>query len=154
MSRTGVTIRGEAKLKAAAAALGGLPDGLMEEVVNSVGGLVEHHIQGPAQDKAPMLTGALMESLHTEVRRKGSGAVASVVSAGLANSYAEVQHEREDIFHPVRANRRSSVEPQDHFLHNETGGDGTSAWEENKEALAEDIEKLLAVAAEEALSGA
>jgi hypothetical protein len=152
--KTGVTVRGGARLRAAEKALGGLPDSLMDTLANIVGGLVEHHVQGPAQDKAPQDTGALMESLNTEIERRGKGIVASVVSAGTANSYAEVEHEREDLVHPVSENRRSRVAPQDHFLHNETNSGHDSAYEENKEALAEDIEYALASAAERALAGA
>ena len=76
--------------------------------------------------------------MNTTAERIGQGIRVSVVSSGLANAYAEVQHERRDYIH---------AHGQDHFLHS----DPSSAWEENEAEVRAALGDLLVQAFEQAV---
>jgi len=139
MARVGIHVNGEQKLRAVQAVLGRLPDALMDELARSLEMSVANIIEPPAKEKAPFDTGELSRSIQTTSARQGSGLRVTIKTQGLANAYAEPQHERKDYMHDDGK--------MDHFLY----GEPYSAYEENLEELRAEVDGLLGAAAEEAL---
>jgi len=85
------------------------------------------HVQKRAVKRAPIEQGHLRRSGTSETRLQGGSLVATVQFGGLAEAYAEVQHEREDFEHPKGG--------QAHYLY----GAATSAWNAAEQRMAETV---------------
>ena len=82
------------------------------------------HVLRRAKKRTPVLEGHLRRSGTAEQRTGGrQGLVSTVWFGGLAEQYAEVQHEREDFNHPKGGS--------DHFLY----GAKYSAWNDSEERM-------------------
>lgn len=98
--------------------------------------MIGMRIQARSQDRSPRDSGTMMRSHRTTGRRHGADWLVEITVGGLAEKYAEVQHENPELTHTSAAWRAKygMAKPkrkmtghkggQAHFLH----GSGTSAW--------------------------
>lgn len=137
----GVTVRSE-NVNAALAAAREIAEGpaLLREVKPKVDRMVLA-LQGEAQRLAPLDEGTLGRSGESEVKFAGTTIQGEVTFGGLATAYAEVQHEREDFYHPKAG--------QAHYLY---GPD--SAWDQGEDAAVRMLDREVGEIAERYIGGA
>lgn len=107
--------------------LAGLPAALQRELESALD-KEALRVQGEAVKLAPVREGVLRQNATTTVEVDEKVVTATVEFGGLAEAYAEVQHERTDFHHD---------DGQAHFLY----GDESSAWEKTQATVLSNLER-------------
>lgn len=90
-------------------------------------------VERRAVNRAPKREGTLRQSAVQAVTVQGVSIVGSVTFGGLAEAYAQYQHEHDELRHGPEVHPLSDAAGQAHYLF----GDETSAWNAETERWAE-----------------